>query len=73
VLKSIDDDFALMKAGYPPAIVREEDRLSDYDALGEACASADHGAIAHLVAEAVEAVERSLTTYLEVLRLRSAP
>lgn len=63
-------NFELMKAGYPPAIIRKEDRLSYYDALDEACLNADYGAITGLVAEAVE---RSLLTYLNVLHPRSAP
>ena len=63
-------NFELMKAGYPPAVIRKEDRLSYYDALDEACVSADYDAITRLVAEAVE---RSLVTYLDVLGLRSAP
>ncbi|MCG5075474.1 Fic family protein [Paraburkholderia tagetis] len=63
-------NFELMKAGYPPAIIRKEDRLSYYDALDEACVSADFGAITRLVAQAVE---RSLVTYLDVLGLRSSP
>lgn len=63
-------NFELMKAGYPPAIIRKEDRLSYYDALDEACVSSDYDAITRLVAEAVE---RSLLTYLSVLGLQSSP
>lgn len=63
-------NFELMKAGYPPAIIRKEDRLSYYDALDDACVSADFSAITNLVAEAVE---RSLVTYLDVLGRRSSP
>lgn len=61
-------NFELMKAGYPPAIIRKEDRLAYYDALDEACVSGDYGAITQLVAQAVQ---RSLDTYLQVLGLRS--
>ncbi|WP_419539569.1 Fic family protein [Paraburkholderia bengalensis] len=60
-------NFELMKAGYPPAIIRKEDRLGYYDSLDEACVSGDHSAIPQLVAQAVQ---RSLETYLHVLRLR---
>lgn len=62
-------NFELMKAGYPPAIIRKEDRLAYYDALDKACVSGDYGDIARLVAESVQ---RSLDTYLEVLGLRHA-
>jgi len=61
-------NFELMKAGYPPAIIRKEDRLAYYDALDEACAAGDYSAITQLVAQAVQ---RSLDTYLQVLGLRS--
>jgi Fic family protein len=61
-------NLELMKAGYPPAIIRKEDRLNYYDALDEACALGDYRAITRLVAEAVE---RSLATYLEVLTPRA--
>jgi Fic family protein len=60
-------NFELMKEGYPPAIVRKEDRLAYYDALDMACASGDYSDITKLVAESVQ---RSLDTYLDVLGLR---
>jgi Fic family protein len=60
-------NFELMKFGYPPAVIRKEDRLAYYDALDEACVSGDYRAITRLVAEAVE---RSLHMYLDVLGLR---
>ncbi|AOI72483.1 Fic family protein [Burkholderia ubonensis] len=63
-------NFELMKAGYPPAIIRKEDRLAYYDSLDKACVSGDYGDITHLVAESVQ---RSLDTYLDVLGLRHAP
>jgi Fic family protein len=61
-------NLELMKAGYPPAIIRKEDRLSYYDALDEACAHGDYRAITRLVGEAVE---RSLKTYLDVMTPRT--
>jgi len=60
----------LMKAGYPPAIIRKEDRLAYYDALDKACVSGDYGDITRLVAESAQ---RSLDTYLDVLGLRHTP
>lgn len=53
-----------MKAGYPPAIIRKEDRLAYYDALDLACAHDAYGDITQLV---LSAVERSLNSYLAVL------
>lgn len=63
-------NFELMKAGYPPAIIRKEDRLAYYDALDKACVSGEYGDITRLVAESAQ---RSLGTYLDVLGLRHAP
>lgn len=60
-------NFELMKSGYPPAIIRKEDRLAYYDALDNACVSGDYVDITRLVAESVQ---RSLDTYLDVLGLR---
>lgn len=57
-------NFELMKAGYPPAVIRKEDRLAYYDALDIACANGQVDDIAHLLAEAVE---RSLNVYLALL------
>jgi hypothetical protein len=59
-----------MKAGYPPAIIRKEDRLAYYDSLDKACVSGDYGDITRLV---TVSVQRSLDTYLDVLGLRHAP
>ncbi len=53
-----------MKAGSPPAIIHKEDRLAYYDALDIACVSGDYDDITQLV---VEAVQRSLSTYLDLL------
>ncbi|ARP88224.1 Fic family protein [Bordetella genomosp. 9] len=58
-------NFELMKSGYPPAVIRKEDRLAYYDALDEACVSGNHDAITSLVADAVQ---RSLAAYLDLLR-----
>ncbi|RXV64594.1 Fic family protein [Burkholderia stabilis] len=63
-------NFELMKAGYPPAIIRKEDRLAYYDSLDKACVSGDYRDITRLVAESTQ---RSLDTYLDVLGLRHAP
>jgi Fic family protein len=60
-------NFELMKAGYPPAIIRKEERLIYYDSLDEACVSGDFSGITQLV---TSAVRRSLETYLTVLGLR---
>ena len=57
-------NFELMKVGYPPAVIRKEDRLAYYDALDVACVSGDYDDITQLVGEAVE---RSLKVYLELL------
>ncbi|ONN63456.1 Fic family protein [Herbaspirillum sp. VT-16-41] len=57
-------NLELMKAGYPPAVIRKEDRLAYYDALDEACVSGDHDDITALVAESVQ---RSLSLYLDLL------
>lgn len=57
-------NFELMKAGYPPAVIRREDRLAYYDALDFACVSGTYDGITQLVAEAVE---RSLSIYLNLL------
>lgn len=62
-------NFELMKEGYPPAIIRKEDRLDYYDALDVACVSGDYSEITSLVAAAVQ---RSLDVYLDLLGLRRA-
>lgn len=46
-------NLALIRDGYPPAIIRQEDRLLYYDALDEAHAG-NTGPFVQLVAEAVE-------------------
>ncbi|KVQ00023.1 cell filamentation protein Fic [Burkholderia ubonensis] len=62
-------NFELMQAGYPPAIIRKEDRLAYYEALDIACVSGDYSEITSLVAASVQ---RSLVVYLDVLGLRPA-
>lgn len=59
-------NFELMKAGYPPAVIRAEDRLAYYDALNEACVSSDYTKITCLVAEAIH---RNIDAYLSLLPL----
>lgn len=54
-------NLELIKSGYPPAIIRKEDRLNYYDALDLACTSRDYTDISLLVASAVK---RSLDEYL---------
>lgn len=56
-------NLELMKAGYPPAVIRHEDRLAYCAALDEACVSGEYAAITRLVAEAVQ---RTLKTYLNL-------
>ncbi|WP_269899994.1 Fic family protein [Paenalcaligenes faecalis] len=59
-------NFELMKAGYPPAVIKKEDRLAYYDALDVACLNGDYTAITKLVANAVQ---DSLAIYIDVLAL----
>ncbi|QBJ77870.1 Fic family protein [Aquitalea sp. USM4] len=59
-------NFDLMKAGYPPAVIRQEEKVAYYDALDEACLTGVYDGITALVAEAVQ---RSLATYLDLLQL----
>lgn len=63
-------NFELMKFGYPPAVIRKEDRLAYYDALDEACVTGIYDDITMLVAEAVQ---RSLKTYLALLQSPQEP
>lgn len=58
-------NFELMKAGYPPAVIRKEDRLAYYDALDEACVTDVYDDITKLVADAVQ---RSLVAYLDLIQ-----
>ena len=59
-------NFDLMKAGYPPAVIRQVETVAYYDALDEACLTGVYDGITALVAEAVQ---RSLATYLDLLQL----
>jgi Fic family protein len=63
-------NLVLMQAGYPPAILRVEDRLSYYDALDEACATGNYDGLTQLVGEGVE---RSLEAYLALLEPQHTP
>ena len=58
-------NFELMKSGYPPTILRKQDRLDYYDALDDACATGDYEKITRLIAAAVR---RSLKITLDLLR-----
>ncbi|RLC67037.1 MAG: Fic family protein [Chloroflexi bacterium] len=53
-------NLLLMRAGYPPAVIRVEDRLAYYDALD----TAHEGNVEPLVTLVAEAVERSLDVWL---------
>ncbi len=57
-------NLELMKAGYPPAVVRHEDRLAYCESLDKVCTGGDFAALTQLVAEAVQ---RTLETYLTLL------
>jgi Fic family protein len=56
-------NLILMRAGYPPAVVRAEHRVAYYDALDKAHAG-DAREFVELIAEAVE---KSLDVYLEAV------
>ncbi|WP_018608028.1 Fic family protein [Uliginosibacterium gangwonense] len=56
-------NLELMKAGYPPAVIRKEDRVRYYNALDEACMSDCYDGITLLIAEALQ---RSLDDYLKL-------
>ena len=58
----------LMKSGYPPAVIRREDRAAYCALLDDACASHDYTGIARLIAESVQ---RSCDIFLDALGLRS--
>ncbi len=57
-------NLELMKAGYPPAVIRKEDRLTYYNALDEACVTGVYDSVTRLV---TDAVQRTLEGYLAVL------
>ena len=54
----------LMKSGYPPAVIRNEDRADYCDALDDACVGNNYVRIARLIAESVQ---RSMDIYLDAL------
>jgi Fic family protein len=56
-------NFILMKEGYPPAIILQQDRKKYYDALNQA----NQGRYDKLFLLILQAVERSLNIYLHVL------
>lgn len=58
-------NLLLMQAGYPPAIIRKEDRLEYVNALEKGQAGNDIGDFYNLI---YEAVDRSLDIYLEALQ-----
>lgn len=57
-------NLCLMRAGYPPAVIRNEDRAAYYTALDEAHA----GETEDFVILVADAVERSLDIYLDAVR-----
>ena len=57
-------NLELMKAGYPPIIIRVENRLAYYNALDKANASENYEDFIELVAKEVEA---SLDLYLSAI------
>jgi len=57
-------NLALMQSGFPPTVVRKEERLAYYDALDKACATRDYEDITRLIAAGVA---RTLDLYLATL------
>lgn len=57
-------NLELMKSGYPPIIIRVENRLAYYNALDKAHTTEDYGDFVELVAKEVEA---SLDLYLSAI------
>lgn len=58
-------NLALMREGYAPAIIRNEDRLAYFEALDAGCTTANYDGITELVATAVH---RSLDMYLRIFK-----
>ncbi|MGG3452106.1 Fic family protein [Domibacillus aminovorans] len=56
-------NFILMKAGYPPAIIRQEERSDYYSALGKA----DQGHDESFIKLVQQEIERSLVTTRDIL------
>ncbi len=57
-------NFELMKDGYLPVVIRNEDRLAYYEALDKSHAEGDHEDVVRLVADGEE---RMLDLYLRIL------
>lgn len=57
-------NLELMKEGYPPTVIRAEDRLAYYEALDIACVTGGFEGITRFVADGID---RSLRIYLELL------
>lgn len=55
-------NLELMKNGYPPVVIRAENRLEYYNSLDKAHTTSDYSDFTKLVAEEVE---KSLDIYLE--------
>lgn len=58
-------NFILMKAGYPPAIIRQENRLDYYLALEQS----DQGNVDPFISLIADEVKRSLTIMVEALKV----
>jgi Fic family protein len=58
-------NLELMKAGYPPAVIRHDDSAAYWQALDKVCMANDYEAMTRLVAEAVQ---RTLKAYLDRAR-----
>lgn len=59
-------NLELIKEGYPPAVIRKEDREAYYSALDEACSSGNFDSITRLVSDATQ---RSIDIYISLLGL----
>lgn len=57
-------NLELMKNGYPPVVIRKEDRLSYYNALDKAYVTGDNGDFIKLV---IESLDRTLNLYLKLI------
>ena len=57
----------LMKSGYPPAVIGNQDRAAYCDSLDDACVNENYAGITRLIAESVR---RSFDIYLGALGLR---
>lgn len=57
-------NFELMKDGYPPAIIRADDRRDYYDALDKAATTGDYDDFTLMVRDALE---KSLDLYLDLI------